>query len=83
MAFRIKKITDAQKPRAQVTIEETDAQGDPVPGRSWTQNFDTQKKDWANLKLRFKKRIKEDDDESTVATNLITEGNNAALTDIS
>lgn len=83
MAYKIKKITDADKPRAKITIEETDAQGDPIPGRVWTENFDTQKKDWAQLKKRFKTRIKVDDDEATAATNLITEANNAALTDMS
>lgn len=83
MAFRIKKITDADKPRVRVTIEETDAQGNPITGRVWTENFDTQKKDWPQLKQRFKARIKEDDDKATAATNLITEANNAALTDMS
>lgn len=82
MAYKIRNITDADKPRARVTIEETDLQGDPIPGRAWTENFDTLKKDWPALKLRFKKRIKEDDDKATAATNLITEGNNASLTDM-
>ena len=82
MAFRIKTITDADKPRARVTIEETDLQGDPIPGRVWTENFDTQKKDWTQLNRRFKDRIKADDDKATVVTNLITEGNDASLTDM-
>ena len=83
MAYRIKEITDADKPRARVTIEETDLQGDPISGREWTENFDTIKKDWNALNKRFKDRIKEDDDKATVAKNLITEANNAALTDMS
>lgn len=83
MAFRIKKIEDADKPRARVTIEETDTQGEPIAGRVWTENFDTIKKNWADLNKRFKDRIRTDDDKATAATNLITEANNAALTDMS
>lgn len=83
MAFRIKRITDADKPRAYVTIEETDAQGEPIPGREWTEPFDTQKKDWAQLKQRFKDKIKKADDKATAITALITEGNDASLTDMS
>ncbi len=83
MAFRIKTITDAQKPQARVTIEETDAQGEPIPGRVWTENFDTIKKDWPAFNVRFKARIKEDDDKANAITDLITEGNNASLTDMS
>lgn len=83
MAYRIKTVTDADKPRARVTIEQTDLQGKPIAGREWTENFDTQKKDWPQLKLRFKARIKADDDKAIAVTNLITEGNNASLTDMS
>ena len=83
MPFRIKTIKDADKPRAIVTVEETDAQGDPIPGRVWTEPFDTIKKDWAQLKLRFRKRIKDGDDKAIAATILTNEGNNAGLTAIS
>jgi len=83
MAFRIKTITDADKPRARVTIEETDAQGEPIAGRVWTENFDTTKEDWADLNKRFKARIKVDDDKAMAATKLIIEANNASLTDLS
>ena len=83
MSFRIKTIRDADKPRAYVTVEETDAQGDPIPGRVWTFSFDTQKKDWVALKKRLKDKVKEDDDKAIAATILTNEGNNAGLTAIS
>lgn len=80
--YRIKRITNAAKPRAYVTIEELDAQDKPT-GRTWTEPFSTEKKDWAELKERFKDRIKESDDETTANINLTTEGNDASLTDMS
>ena len=83
MAYRIKTIEDADKPRARVTIEETDAQGAPISGRVWTENFNTLDKDWAQLKLRFKARIKEDNNKANAITALITEANNASRADMS
>ena len=82
MAFRIKTITDADEPRARVTMEETDAQGNPIPGRVWSENFDTKKKDWPGLNKRFKDRIDLDDAKKAASDTLIDEGNNAGLTSI-
>jgi len=82
MAYRIKKITGAETPRANVTIEEVDAQEKPT-GREWTEPFDTEKNDWLELKQRFKKRIKDADVSKTFNDNLVVEANNANIADIS
>lgn len=79
--FRIKTITEPSGFRCAVTIEEIDASSKPT-GREWTEPFDTKKKDWAELKDRFKKRIQADDAKDTVITTLISEANSANLTDI-
>ncbi len=79
MAFRIKTIKDADKPRAYVTIEHVDGNGDPT-GRELTEPFDMQKKDWAGLKLRFKAKIDVRTAKDAEVATIINEGNNANLT---
>ena len=83
MAFVIKTIGDADKPKAYVTVIQTDAQGDPISGRSWTEKFSTVDKDWAELKGRFKKRIQKSNTEAQAIEDLITEANNEGITDMS
>ena len=83
MAFRIKTIRDAHKPRAKVTIEQTDGQGNPIPGREWTENFDTQQKDWPQLKQRFKDRVQADNTKAQAVTDLTDEANNEGITNMS
>lgn len=79
MLFRIKTITEPQGYRCDVTIEETDGSSVPT-GRKWTLPFDTNKKDWAELKGRFKNEIAKDDAANATITQLTTEANDANLT---
>lgn len=79
--FRIKTITEPQGSRSQVTVEETDASSVPT-GREWTEPFDVLKKDWVELKGRFKKRIQADNAKDVVITTLVGEANAANLTGI-
>ena len=80
--FRIKTITVPQGGRSQVTIEETNAQSEPIPGREWTEPFDVNKKDWEELKARFAVEIGKDDAKDAEMITLTTEANEAELTDI-
>ena len=73
MAFQIKTISDADKPRAYVTVQEVDAGGTPIPGREWTEPFDTEKKDWDGLKKRINARVYDDDQKKTTIETLKAE----------
>ena len=77
--FRIKTITPPQGNRSFVTIEETDAALKPT-GREWLEPFDVQKKDWAELKARFIKRIAASDAVCAEITTLTIEANDAKIT---
>ena len=79
MAWKIKTIKDEDKPRAYVTIEEVDGQGNAI-GRVLTEPFDMQKKDWPELKARFKARIDAEASKNAAIVAIISEGNDAKLT---
>ena len=79
MAFQIKTIRDADKPRAYVTVQEVDG-GVPIPGREWTEPFDTEKKDWDGLKKRINARVYEDDQKKTTIETLTNEAVASGLT---
>jgi len=81
MAFRIKTIQKVNDNRTNVTVEEIDVAGDPT-GREWTEPFSLVDKDWAELKARFAKRIKADNQAAAEIEQLRTEASNAKLDQI-
>ena len=81
MAFRIKTIEKLNDNRANITVEEIDVAGYPT-GREWTEPFSLVSKNWAELKARFAKRIKADNQAAAEIEQLRTEASNAKLDQI-
>ena len=78
MRYEVKSAKQVAQYRANVTVmEKTDAGVET--GREWTEPFDTQKKDFAELKGRFATRIQDDNSRDAAEAGLITELKNAGL----